>query len=126
VAFPASSLARKGALEKAEALRHLGWRLLVLGTPPSDPRLWGGIDVTYALQGDPTWLARVDIVALPAYVEHAPRGLLAAIAHGIPVVASPACGLPRSLESIEVAPGEIPSLITALQQALHARLSAQS
>lgn len=119
VAFPASALARKGAHEMAEAMRYLGWRLLVLGTPSSDPRLWNGIDVSYTPHRDPTWLARADIVALPAYVEHSPRGLLAAIAHGVPVVASPACGLPASLNSIEVAAGDASSLIAALRHAVH-------
>jgi glycosyltransferase involved in cell wall biosynthesis len=121
VAFPASALARKGAHEMAEAMRYLGWRLLVLGTPPSDPQLWSGIDVTYLPHGDPTWLAHADIVALPAYVEHSPRGLLAAISHGLPVVASRACGLPSSLNPIEVPAGETSSLIAGLRQALRLR-----
>ena len=105
----------------ADAMRQLGWRLCVLGTPPSDLHLWHGIDVSYVTQGDPAWLAHADIVALPAYVEHSPRGLLAAIANGVPVVASPACGLPLSLEAIEVTAGETGSLIAALRQALHSR-----
>jgi hypothetical protein len=118
VAFPASALARKGALEMAEAVRHLGWRLLVLGTPSSDTSLWHGIDVTHVAYRDPTWLACTDVVALPAYIEHSPRGLLTAVAHGIPVVASPECGLPPSLHAIEVAAGDTAGLIAGLQRAV--------
>lgn len=118
VAFPASALARKGALEMAEAMRHLGWRLLVLGTPSTDPRLWHGIDVTHVAYRDPTWLASADVVALPAYIEHSPRGLLTAIAHGIPVVASLECGLPPSPHAIEVAAGDTAGLISGLQRAV--------
>jgi glycosyltransferase involved in cell wall biosynthesis len=118
VAFAASALARKGALEMANAMRHLGWRLLVLGSPSSDPRLWHGIEVEHVAYRDRTWLARADVVALPALVEHSPRALLTAIAQGIPVVASPECGLSRSLGAIEVLAGDTAGLIAALLRAL--------
>lgn len=118
VAFPASALPRKGAIELADAMRHLGWRLLVLGTPSTDPGLWHGIDVTHVAYRDPTWLACADVVALPAYIEHSPRGLLTAIVHGIPVVASPECGLPPSFHAIEVAAGDTTGLIAGLQRAV--------
>ncbi|TDM08754.1 MAG: hypothetical protein C4K60_04980 [Ideonella sp. MAG2] len=39
------------------------------------------------------WLQRASVVVLPAVVEHAPRALLQAVAAGLPVVASEACGL---------------------------------
>jgi glycosyltransferase involved in cell wall biosynthesis len=115
VAFPASALARKGALEMAEAMRCLGWRLLVLGTPPNDPRMWHGIDVAYVAYRDPAWIARADVVVLPAHIEHSPRALLTAIAHGIPVVASAACGLPASLGAVEVPAGDAGGLIAVLE-----------
>ena len=118
VAFPASALARKGALEMAQAMRHLGWRLMVLGTPSSDPRLWAGVDVTHFPYRDFRWLSCVDVVALPAYIEHSPRGLLAAAAHGLPIVASPECGLPLSFGAIEVQAGDVLGLIAALHRAL--------
>jgi glycosyltransferase involved in cell wall biosynthesis len=118
VAFAASALARKGSLEMAEAMRRLGWRLMVLGTPAADARTWHGIDVVPATWRDPSWLARADVVALPAFVEHAPRALLDAIAQGIPVVASPACGLPPALGAIEVPAGDTEALVHALRQAL--------
>ena len=117
VAFPASALARKGAFEMAAALRHLGWRLLVLGTPSPDAELWRGVDVAHAGHRDRGWLERADVVALPAHVEHAPRALLLALAHGLPVVATAACGLPPSPALHAVERGDVPGLIAALQKA---------
>lgn len=118
VAFAASALARKGAIEMAEAVRHLGWRVLVLGTPSSDPLLWQGIEIVHVGYHSPKWRADADIVALPAFIEHSPRGLLDAIAHGIPVVASRECGLPPSLGAIEVQAGDAVALVAALERAL--------
>jgi len=118
VAFPASALARKGAHELAQALRHLGWRLLVLGTPSPDPGLWRSIDVEHASYRDVTWVARADVVALPAHVEHAPRALLQALAHGLPVVATAACGLGTVPGWHEVAAGDVPGLVAGLEAAL--------
>ena len=118
VAFPASALARKGAHELAQALRQLGWRLLVLGTPSTDGALWRGIDVEHASWRDATWMARADIVALPAHVEHAPRALLQALAHGLPVVATAACGLGPMPGVREVTRGDVAGLVAALEAAL--------
>ncbi len=118
VVFPASALARKGAHEVAGALRQLGWRLLVLGTPSTDAGLWRGIDVEHASYRDATWIARADVVALPAHVEHAPHALLLALAHGLPVVATAACGLAAAPGWREVAPGDVAGLVAALEAAL--------
>ncbi len=117
VAFPASALARKGALELAEALRQLGWRLLVLGTPSKDAELWRGIEVEHGSYVDPRWPERADVVALPAHVEHAPRALLKALAHGLPVVATRACGLQATPLLREVEAGDVAGLVAALRQA---------
>jgi hypothetical protein len=54
----------------------------------------------------------------PAYIEHSPRGLLAAAAHGLPIVATPECGLPPSFGAIEVQAGDVLGLIAALHRAL--------
>lgn len=93
--FPASSLARKGALELREAVRGLPVRVLLLGQTEEAPDFWHGfaIDrVTTMAEG----IELADIVVLPAWIEHQPRGLLAAIERGIPVIATDACGLPVS------------------------------
>lgn len=123
IVFPASALARKGAPELVEALHGLRGamdaplRLLVLGSPPSDAALLRGLDVRYESYAG-NWLQQADVVALPAVIEHAPRALLAALAHGLPVVATPACGLAPHPLLLEVPAGDVPALRQALQQAL--------
>jgi len=116
VGFPASALARKGVHELASALRELGWPVLVLGTPATDASLWHGIELRQARYRD-DWPAQVDLVALPAYVEHAPRALLRAWSNGIPVVVTPACGLPPGDGVFEVAAGDVAGLVAALRAA---------
>jgi glycosyltransferase involved in cell wall biosynthesis len=117
LAFPASALARKGVHEVAEAARRLQARVLVLGTPAKDPSLWHGLHVDHAAYSS-DWTSRVDAVVLPAYVEHAPRPLLMALAAGLPVVASPACGLGKLTQLIEVEPGQPDRLVEAIATAL--------
>ena len=121
VVFPASALARKGALEMAEAMRSLRWRLLVLGTPSTDADLWRGIEVEHVGYRDLAWLDRADIVALPAWIEHSPRALLLAVAHGLPVVATRCCGLPALSGIHEIDGGSVAQLTAALEQALARR-----
>jgi len=121
VVFPASALPRKGALELAAALRMLGWRLRVLGSPSDDANLWQGVAAEHGRYADRRWLVEADVVALPAHVEHAPRALLLALAAGLPVVATPACGLPPDCGAITVPAGDVQGLISALQQAVTAR-----
>lgn len=92
VLFAASGLARKGAYEMREAIRHTPFSLRVLGHAQDTAEFWRGLDIDWVMPGaDP--LAGINCVALPAFVEHQPRLLLRAIALGIPVICSPACGL---------------------------------
>jgi hypothetical protein len=96
--FPASALARKGAYELSTALRGLRCRLWVLGSASDDLSLWEGLQVEHQSY-DGSWLAEADLAVLPAHVEHAPRALLCALAAGIPVIATPACGI-RDLPNV--------------------------
>lgn len=125
VVFPASALARKGACELAEALCGLHCRLRVLGTPSDDVTLWQGIDVEYmSYTGD--WLAHADAVVLPAHVEHSPRAALAAVAAGVVVIATPACGL-QDLPGVSTIPaGDVVALRAALLITLTKRVSQPS
>ncbi|MEM6988975.1 MAG: VanW family protein [Myxococcota bacterium] len=113
VLFPASTVARKGCYELREALAGLDVELVTAGP---------------VLEGDDFWAGQVrgsegpvDLVVLPAWVEHAPRRLLAAAASGLPVVASTACGLHGVGGVGEVAPGDVAALRTAIVQALAER-----
>ena len=89
VLFPASTLARKGAGEVGAAARKLGLRVQLGGPVLETENPWWGIDT---LPARANW-AGVGVVVLPAWVEHQPRRLLAAVAAGVPVVAGEACGL---------------------------------
>lgn len=117
IGFPASALPRKGAIELAQAARRLGWKVRIGGALFPGEVDWSGIRMERVPLSDPEWLADVDIVALPAYVEHSPRMLLAALAAGIPVVASEACGLHTGAGRI-VRAGDANALATALAGSL--------
>ncbi len=94
VFFPASRLGRKGAFELAAAL---------LDAPLVEVTCFG-----HATEGaaDPfkeipcspgtrADLAGARVLVLPAWIEHQPRLALLALASGIPVIATEACGLPE-------------------------------
>ncbi|WP_432729148.1 VanW family protein [Variovorax sp. W6] len=117
VVFAASALARKGARELAAALQGWPCRLRVLGSASDDARLWQGIGRVEHMNWRGDWLAGADVVVLPAHVEHAPRALLSAVAAGVPVVASTACGLGALGGVREIAPGDVEALRAALRAA---------
>lgn len=113
VLFPASSLVRKGVLELAEALRGLDAEVILPARDGGESGRWG--DLPIARIADPAEaLSRCDVVALPAWVEHQPRALLAAIAQGVPVIATPACGLGALHGWTEVSAGDVDALQRAL------------
>lgn len=96
IVFPASTVGRKGSYELRDAVRGLNVKLITLGAMIEDTDFWRGIDWE---KGSDDWLGRADLVVLPAFVEHKPRRLLQAVALGIPVIASTACGL-ATLENV--------------------------
>lgn len=92
VLFPASALARKGAYALRDALRGLDLDVIVAGQArENDGDFWGGVKARL-LEGA-EWPCEVAAVVLPALVEHEPRALLKALAHGLPVIATEECGL---------------------------------
>jgi len=113
VVFAASALARKGAYELAAALRGLRVRLRVLGSRSADATLWQGIEVEHAGYAS-DWLEQACVVVLPAHVEHAPRALLRALAAGVPVVATPACGIDATPHLELVPAGDVEALRRAI------------
>lgn len=116
LAFPASTVGRKGAWELREALRlqDRELRLWVAGRPLEGSDFWRGLDVSEgtACPGRP------DLFVLPAHVEHQPRALLAALARGIPVIASDACGLGERAGVVTVPAGDVEALRAAIAAAL--------
>lgn len=120
--LPASTVGRKGAYELRDALARLARPLVlqVSGRELEGPRFWAALPQVELVRGPPDSLAAIDLVVLPAWVEHAPRALLRAVASGVPVVASRACGLAGVAGVVEVPTGEVEPLVLALAAALWA------
>ena len=110
VLFPAATLARKGAYELAAAARKLGLRVRPGGPLLEGADCWRGVETEAARS---TWEG-VGAVALPAWVEHQPRRLLAAVAAGLPVIAAEGCGLEGVAGVINVPEGDTAMLTEAL------------
>lgn len=115
VVFPAATVGRKGCYELREALRGLDVKLILLGPLIEGAGFWEGFDVEH---GSDDWLARADLVVLPAFVEHKPRRLLLAAAHGIPVIATSACGIDGVAGIRSLPPGDTDALRIAILEAL--------
>ena len=84
----------------------MGVRLVTVGAQLEGPDFWRGVPVEHR-SGSEDWLDGVDVVVLPAFVEHKPRRLLEAVACGTPVIASTACGLGNIKEVINVPVGDV-------------------
>lgn len=109
--FPASTLGRKGAWELRAALPPLG-RPLQLGGPILEGAdFWQG---TATAPAGADWIEDAAAVVLPAWVEHQPRRLLQAVAAGVPVIASAACGLANVPGVTTIPTGDVAALRAAL------------
>ncbi len=112
IAFVGPTVARKGAFALREAARELGLIVIPLGRHLEAADFWQGIATETA--GD-NWLQRVDAVVQPALVEEQPRPLLQALAAGVPVIASAACGLGSHPGLTLVPPDDAEALVAALR-----------
>jgi hypothetical protein len=115
VLFPASSLVRKGALELSSALQGMPVELLLPMRDGGEPARWGAIPLRRIAPGEDA-LSQCDVVALPAWVEHQPRVLLAAIARGVPVIATASCGLGTVPGWIDMPAGDVDALRAQLRR----------
>lgn len=121
VVFPGPTAGRKGAYELREAVMGMDIDLVAMGSQLEGAGFWDGVRL--AAPGD-HWLDGADAVVLPAFVENQPRRLLAALASGVPVIATPACGLGARPGLTTVAAGDVASLRDALASVLDARVPA--
>jgi hypothetical protein len=97
IVFPGPSIARKGAYEVRAMALKLDLEVVLLGGDLEGEGFWSGLPVRHAQRDDLSWLREACLVVQPSLVEEQPRSLLAALAAGIPVIATPACGiLPRT------------------------------
>ena len=88
--FPSPTLGRKVAYELRNLLRELKIPLYTFAKNFESDNFWEGIDIR-KLQED--WLKEAGLIIQPSYIESRPLKLLQALAAGIPVIASEACGL---------------------------------
>ena len=102
ILFPASALARKGAYALREAVQGLDLDVIVAGKAAEhDGDFWGNARVRPLDNGH--WPSELAAVVLPALIEHEPRALLRALAHGLPVIATEDCGL-GAMEGLHTVP----------------------
>ncbi len=90
IVFPVSPLARKGVFEVRRLIRELGLRVRIGGMVCESGDFWNDTEV-YHCSGN--ILEHAKVVVYPAVLESQPRILLQALAEGIPVIATEACGL---------------------------------
>jgi len=90
ILFPASALGRKGAYEIRRLGKELNLSVALAGHAMEDHNFWKGVSTELA--GNDS-LDNARLVVYPTYVEHQPRLLLKALAMGIPVITTTACGL---------------------------------
>lgn len=112
--FPASALGRKGIHELADALRESGGELLVLGRARE-----GTGNPLANISWHPATVAELTTctaLVIPAWIEHEQRLALRALALGIPVIASRACGLPAHPLLTEIEAGDVESLKAAMME----------
>ena len=112
--FAGPALARKGAHAMRDAMDGLDMTLLVERPGEERPDFWDDRDVRLA-QGQSDELAGV---ILPAIVEHRPATLLRALAAGLPVIATAACGLPPQPRLTLVPPCDPAALRAAILSTL--------
>ena len=125
VVFPAPTVGRKGAYELRAALRNLNAQITVTGPFLEGNNFWDGFQVERMPAGA-NWLRNAAVVVLPAFVEHQPRRLLEALACGVPVIASKACGLGQLAGVAEVESGDITSLRHEIERTLERRSEVRS
>jgi hypothetical protein len=112
IAFPGPTVSRKGAYELRDAARELGLKLRLCGSELEGPGFWEGLDVDRAA-GD--WLDGCCAVVQPAVLEDQPRKLLRAIAEGVPVIATAACGVSHLPGVTTVPVADADALVRALR-----------
>lgn len=109
IAFPSSTIGRKGSYELRAAVQDLDVKLVTLGPQLEGVEFWREIEIENRIVSE-DWLEGIDVVVLPAFVEHKPRRLLEAVSRGIPVIASTACGLRHIKNIINVPIGDVEAL----------------
>lgn len=115
IVFPASTLGRKGAYELRAVACELRLPVRLCGPALEGENFWQGVNIS---RPETHWLDGAAAVVLPAWVEHQPRRLLQAVAAGIPVIASEACGLRHVPGVTSIPAGDVAALRDACENLL--------
>ena len=117
--FPSSTLGRKGIYELREAIGDLDVELVLGGPLIEDKNFWQGIRTQRC---EPNQVPRnIDAVVSPSIVESKPRFVLRAVAAGLPVIATEACGL-KTIEGVTtIGNKDAKTLQQVIEQLLHFR-----
>ena len=124
IAFPTSTVGRKGAYELRAAVQGFDVQLVTVGAQLEGADFWQGTSIEHRA-GTEDWLEGVNAVVLPAFVEHKPRRLLEAVACGTPVIASTACGLENVKDVINIPVGDVEALRAVIKRVLSGRMKDQ-
>lgn len=122
IVFPGATLGRKGVYELRAVLERLNLQLMTMGPLLEGSDFWEGMKVS-PLRADDDWLSNATAVVLPSFVEHRPRRLLEAVARGVPVIASTACGLENINGVTSIPPGDVESLYAEIERVVAASSS---
>jgi hypothetical protein len=122
IVFPASTLGRMGVYELREVSRKIDVRVVLTGPDLEGDRFWDGVR-TERVPFE-TALRTASALVLPAFVENQPRRLLQALALGVPVVASDACGIEARAGIAIVPAGDVRALRAAVEDILRATVCA--
>jgi hypothetical protein len=113
IAFVGPTVARKGAYELREAAIALDLEVVLLGSELEGDGFWSSVRTLRGAECD--WKRTASAVVQPALIEEKPRLLLAALAQGIPVVATRSCGLDDADGSAIVPESDVTALTVALR-----------
>jgi hypothetical protein len=111
ILFPASAFARKGAYEIKQLASELNLSIVYSGQGTESENFWSGISAEPFKSLDD-----IGLIVYPTYIEHQPRQLLKALAAGIPVITTTACGLSPAENLVILPMGDYESLKHAVQQ----------
>ncbi len=127
IAFPGPTTARKGGHDVRQIARELDLEVVLLGSELEGVGFWDGVRVRRVERGHESWLDEVACVVQPALLEEQPRVLLRALSRGVPVIATPECGLSGDEDGLElVAFGDAEALRAAVVRVLLRALPARA
>jgi hypothetical protein len=115
IAFPASTLGRKGAYEMRAVAKEIDLPVLLGGPVLEGGEFWDGVR---AAPANGALLRDAAAVVLPAWLEDQPRRLLQAVAAGVPVICTDACGLDDIAGTRAVPTGNVQALREMVAEAL--------